>query len=125
MLVVTRYRVDAGDASSFLRGVESALGVLASRPGWRTGQVGRAVDDPTLWILSGEWDDVGSYRRALSTPEAKLAVMSLPGEVLDEPTAFEVFTDFDGSVSALAADAGIVGVGEAAAPVVPTDFDRP
>ncbi|HET6918499.1 MAG TPA: antibiotic biosynthesis monooxygenase [Jiangellaceae bacterium] len=125
MLIVTRYRVDVDEAQSFLRRSQSALALLASCTGWRSGHVGRAVDDPTLWILTGEWVDVGSYRRALSAPEVKMAVLPLLGWAMDEPTAFEILSDAGGSGSALAADADVVGVGEAAAPVVVTDFDRP
>ena len=123
MLVVTRYRVNVGEAQSFLRRARSALAVLEHCAGWRSGQVGRAVDDPTLWILTAQWADVGSYRRALSTPDV-MAELPLLGEAIDEPSAFELLTQRNGPGSALAADAGVVGVGEAAAPVVATDFDR-
>ena len=123
MLAVTRYRVEPADAASFLAQARAALAVLADRPGWRTGHVGRATDDPALWLLMSEWDDVGSYRRALSTYEVKITAVPLLSRAIDEPTAFEVLTDADGNASALAADAGQVRVGEAAAAVVPTDLD--
>ncbi len=122
MLVLTRHRVAPSEATSFLSQAQSVLTVFSTCTGWRSGQVGRAVDDSTLWVLTGEWDDVGSYRRALSAPEVKMAVGPLLATALDEPTAFELLTDGDGS--ALAADASVVGVGEAAAPAVATDFDR-
>jgi quinol monooxygenase YgiN len=123
MLAVTRFRVDPAEAASFLAQARAALAVLADRPGWRAGHVGRAADDPVLWVLISEWDDVGSYRRALSTYEVKITAVPLLSRAIDEPTAFEVLTDADGNGSALARDAGQVGVGEAAAPVVPADFD--
>jgi hypothetical protein len=123
MLVVTRYRVDADAARIFLRRAQAALAELARCSGWRSGHVGRAVDDPTLWILTAEWADIGSYRRALIAPEVRAAVVPLLGEALDEPSAFELLT-VDGSGSAIAADADVVGVGEAAAPIVATDLDR-
>ena len=123
MLAVTRYRVEPADAASFLAQARAALAVLADRPGWRTGHVGRATDDPALWLLMSEWDDVGSYRRALSTYEVKITAVPLLSRAIDEPTAFEVLTDADGNGSALAGDAGQVRVGEAAAAVVPTDLD--
>jgi quinol monooxygenase YgiN len=124
MLVVTRHRVDPSEATSFLPKAQSVLAAFATRAGWRAGHVGRAVDDATLWVLTGEWDDVGSYRRALSAAEVRMAVGPLLATALDEPTAFELFTDDSGVGSALAADADVVGVGEAAAPAVATDFDR-
>jgi quinol monooxygenase YgiN len=125
MLVVTRFRVDVSKGPSFLSRAHTALAALGRCAGWRSGHVGRAVDDPTLWILTSEWADVGSYRRALSTPEVRLHVMPLLGRAIDEPTAFELLTERNGARSDLAADANVVGVGEAAAPVVATDFDRP
>jgi hypothetical protein len=124
MLVVTRHRIDPSEATSFLSRAQSVLAVFATRTGWRSGHVGRAVDDSTLWVLTGEWDDVGSYRRALSAPEVKIAVAPLLATALDEPTAFELLTEGDGAGSALAADASVVGVGQAAAPAVATDFDQ-
>jgi hypothetical protein len=124
MLVVTRYRVDPSEATAFLPRAQSVLAVLSTCAGWRTGHVGRAVDDPTLWVVTAEWDGVGSYRRALSAAEVKMAVMPLLATALDEPTAFELLTDGASVGSALAADADVVGVGEAAAPTVATDFDR-
>jgi quinol monooxygenase YgiN len=122
MLAVTRYRVDPADAASFLVQARAALAVLADRPGWRTGHVGRAMDDPVLWVLTSEWDDVGSYRRALSAYEVKVTAGPLLSRAIDEPTAFELLTTA-GDGSALASDAGHVAVGEAAASVVPTDLD--
>ena len=78
MLVVTRYRVDPSEATVFLPRAQSVLAVLSTCAGWRSGHIGRAVDDPTLWVVTGEWDGVGSYRRALSAPEVKMAVVAVP-----------------------------------------------
>lgn len=122
MLAVTRFRISASDSGRFLRQAREALAALAEHPGWRDGQVGRALDDPTLWLLMSEWEDVGSYRRALSSNEVKMAAVPLLSQAIDEPTAFEVLTTTDST--ALAADAGAVGIGTAAEPVVRTDLDR-
>jgi quinol monooxygenase YgiN len=123
MLAVTRYRVAPGEAPGFLQQARVSIAALAQRPGWRGGHVGRAMDDPTLWVLTSEWDDVGSYRRALSSYEVKVSAGPLLSRALDEPSAFELLTSVDGDGSALAADASVVGIGDAAAPVVPTDLD--
>lgn len=133
MLVVTRYRVPVADAVSFRERANHALAILAGKPGCIHGQLGRSVDDPTLWVLTSEWVNVGSYRRALSSYEAKLGAVPLLSLAIDEPTAFEILSadgDRSGKAnstqrrSALAADAGSVGLGSAAAPVVSTDFDQ-
>lgn len=123
MLVVTRFRIEPGEASSFLHQARAALTVLAGCPGWRSGNVGRALDDATLWLMTTEWQDVGSYRRALSAYEVKMTAEPLLAQALDEPTAFELLTATDPHGTALAADAGVVRVGEAAAPSVATDLD--
>lgn len=126
MLVVTRYRVPPADAVPFRDRARRALEVLATRPGWRGGHVGRAADDPELWVVSSEWENVGSYRRALSSYEAKVEAVPLLSLAIDEPTAFEIVATVDDSgASVRAADADEVGLGQAAAPGVPTDFDAP
>lgn len=125
VIVVTRHRVPDGDGPAFRDSAVDALAVLAGRAGFLDGSVGRAVDDAALWTVVTTWRDVGSYRRALSGYEAKMRVVPLLSTALDEPSAFEVLATADGArgTSALAADAGSTRLGEAAAPVVPTDLD--
>ncbi len=122
MLAVTRFRIPASESGAFLREARAALAVLSGRPGWRSGEIGRAVDDPELWAISTRWDNVGSYRRALSAHDVKMAAVPLLSRAIDEPTAFELLTESD--ETAHAADAGTVGVGEAAAPAIRTDLTR-
>lgn len=130
MLVVTRYRVPEADAAGFLNAAEQVLAVLSQQRGWLSGRIGRATDDPTLWVLATEWADVGSYRRALGAYDVKVTAVPLLATAIDEPTAFEVLAaagagERSGPAGRThrAADAGQVGIGDAAAPVVPTDFD--
>ncbi|HSK26042.1 MAG TPA: antibiotic biosynthesis monooxygenase [Jiangellales bacterium] len=133
MLAVTRYRVAGPEAGGFLARARAALDVLATRPGWRRGTVGRATDDPELWVLVTEWADVGSYRRALGAYEVKVQAVPLLALALDEPTAYEVIQHLgaDGGTGAdhdraagshRAADAATVAVGEASAPSVASDL---
>lgn len=121
MLVVTRFRVPPAQATPFRQKAREALGVLAGRPGFVRGNIGRSVDEPTLWIMTTEWKNVGAYRRALSSYEVKLGAVELLSSAIDEPSAFELLTDDE--PSALAADADTVRLGRAAAPNVPTDLD--
>ena len=124
MLVVTRYRVDPDDAGDFLERARTALAALAVRPGWRSGRIGRATDDPGLWVLSTEWDSVGTYRRALSAYDVKVGATPLLSLAIDEASAFEVIeaaglgADGLAAPSGLAADAGRTRLGDAAAPHV-------
>lgn len=89
MIVITRYRVASGDGASFATRANAALDALSGRPGFRTGAVGRNVDDDGLWTLTTFWENTGSYRRALSSTEVKLAAVPLLSEAVDEPTAYE------------------------------------
>ena len=123
MIVITRHRVLPGGGSEFRAAAADALAVLGERPGFLAGQIGRAVDDPDLWAVVTSWRDVGSYRRALTGYEAKLRVVPLLSSAIDEPSAFEVLEGSGAGVSAVAADGATVGLGEAAAPAVPTDLD--
>jgi hypothetical protein len=62
--------------------------VLAARPGWRDGALGRSTDEPDLWALVTTWDGVGSWRRALSAAEVKIAGAPVWQHALDEPGVF-------------------------------------
>ena len=90
MLVVTRYRVAEPDVAAFRADARAALDVLATRPGWLAGRLGRNADDPELWVLTTEWVNVGSYRRALSPFEVKVTAVPLLSRCIDEPTAYEL-----------------------------------
>jgi hypothetical protein len=126
VLVVTRHRLPLPgypDAAAALAAAREVLAVLAERPGFVRGWVGRAVDEGDLLLLAHEWADAGSYRRALSAYEVKLRWPFLQ-TATDEATAFEVLTARTREVvqdraSDLAADAGEIGLGSAAGPDVP------
>ena len=93
MLVVTRLRAPSDDpaaAEELRRGLHRAHEVLAAKAGYAGGEVGRNLDDPGLWVLCTRWENVGSYRRALSSYEAKLLVQPLLLHAVDEPSAYEV-----------------------------------
>lgn len=93
MLVVSRFRVAAEDAAAFAVELSAAHALLAGRPGYVDGVVGRNVDDPSLWVLQTRWENVGSYRRALSAYDVKLGAVPLLSRAIDEPSAFEVVGD--------------------------------
>ncbi len=88
MFVVTRLRVPETDAAGFAVHVDALLAVLAARPGYRDGEVGRCTDDPALWALVTRWDGVGAYRRALSAAETKIAGAPVWVHALDEPGVY-------------------------------------
>lgn len=90
MLVVNRFRVEESAASVFVADLAAAHALLAGKPGYVDGAVGRSLDDPTLWVLQTRWVNVGSYRRALSAYDVKLGAVPLLSRAIDEPSAFEV-----------------------------------
>ncbi len=51
--------------------------------------MGRSTDDDSAWLLLTEWENVGSYRRALGNYDVKLRATPLLGDALDLPSSFE------------------------------------
>lgn len=90
MLVVNRFQVPETEGERFRLDLQVALDALAARPGHVAGQIGRNLDDPTLWVLSTQWEHVGAYRRALSSYDVKLHAVPLLSRAVDEPSAYEV-----------------------------------
>jgi len=90
--VVSRFRVPEEEAASFRDDLETARAVLAARPGFVAGTVGRNLDEPELWVLATTWENVGAYRRALSSFDVKMHAVPLLGRALDEPSAYEPVT---------------------------------
>lgn len=89
MLSVTRHRVAPDAAPTFESDARAALEVLRQRPGFRRGTVGRCTDDAGLWVVVTWWDDVGSFRRALSAYEVKMTAVPVLATAIDEASAFE------------------------------------
>lgn len=89
MFVVSRFRVAAADEAAFREDLEKALATLAQQKGHVSGRIGRNLDDPELWVLSTEWANVGSYRRALSAYDVKLTAVPTLSRAVDEPSAYE------------------------------------
>jgi len=126
LLVISRFRV-SGDAprAEFVAAAEKALGALTAQVGCRAASLGQATDDPSLLVLRTEWESVGAYRRALSAFEVKIDAVPLLSSAIDEPSAYELVRNWDGSgmvvaASGLAADAGEIGLGHASGGHVPS-----
>ncbi|PZA22824.1 antibiotic biosynthesis monooxygenase [Modestobacter versicolor] len=88
MFAVTRLRVAADDVAAFEAAAGELLTALRARPGFRTGELGRAADEPGLFALCTTWDGVGAYRRALSAAEVKIAGAPVWVHALDEPGVY-------------------------------------
>ena len=89
MQVVNRFRVPVGEGEEFRAGLATARTALAACRGYVGGEIGRNVDDPELWVLTTRWENVGSYRRALSSYDVKLHAVAVLSRAIEEPSAYE------------------------------------
>ncbi|WP_370039717.1 antibiotic biosynthesis monooxygenase family protein [Nocardioides sp.] len=90
MIVVTRFRVPSEEVQQFRDDLVTAHEALAACPGYLDGTVGRNVDEPDLWVLTTRWENVGAYRRALSSYDVKMRAVPVLYRAVDEPSAYEV-----------------------------------
>jgi hypothetical protein len=89
MLAIARFSIPLNEGRDFRSQLEMVKEVLAQAPGFVTARVGQNLDEPTLWVLTTEWENVGSYRRALSSTRAKLEAIPVLALAIDEPGAYE------------------------------------
>jgi Antibiotic biosynthesis monooxygenase len=89
VLVVSRFRVPVADGEAFRGDLATAREALAACAGYAGGAIGRNVDDPELWVLSTRWENVGSYRRALSSYDVTLRAVAVLSRAIEEPSAYE------------------------------------
>lgn len=86
MISVTHF---AAADDGFAERARRALEVLSGCRGYLRGSLGRSTDDDGRWVLVTEWENVGSYRRALGGYEVKLHATPLLADAIDLPSAFE------------------------------------
>jgi quinol monooxygenase YgiN len=89
MLVLNRFVVPPDTQDGFVERAHAALAALAERPGYQSGRLTRALDDPAVWTLVTEWESVGAYRRALGAFDVKVHATPLLALSVDAPSAFE------------------------------------
>lgn len=90
VLALHRFVVAPDRVAEFTEAAHAALVALAARPGYRGGELSRALDRPDHWCLTTRWESVGVYRRALGDTQVRLATVPLFAHALDEPGAYEV-----------------------------------
>lgn len=89
MIAVARFEIPLGQGADFRLELEGVRAVLAETVGFLGGEVGQNLDEPTLWVLTTRWENVGSYRRALSSTRAKLEAIPVLARAIDEAGAYE------------------------------------
>lgn len=88
--MVIRFRVEETAQPEFVARLATAVEVLSRQRGFVAARTGRNADDPELLALSMEWQNIGSYRRALSPYEVKVAAVPILSQAIDEPTAYDL-----------------------------------
>jgi hypothetical protein len=77
------------DAAHFEAQLSTALQAFSACKGYVSGELGQNLDDLTLWSLVTHWENVGSYRRALSNNDVKINAIPILAQAIDEPGAYE------------------------------------
>ena len=90
MIAIARFNVRLADAGQFQRDLVGAQDAFSACPGYLSGYIGQNLDDSSLWSLTTVWQNVGSYRRALSNNQVKMVAIPLLATAIDEPGAYEL-----------------------------------
>ena len=89
MLAIARFSTPLAQAAEFEAQLSVALEAFSACAGFVSGEYGQNLDDTTLWSLVTRWENVGSYRRALSNLNVKMNAIPLLAQAIDEPGAYE------------------------------------
>ena len=90
MIAIARFEVPLAESAVFAIAAKTAYEALASCAGFIDGEYGQNLDQSTLWAIVTRWENVGSYRRALSAMRTKLEALPLLARAIDEPGAYEI-----------------------------------
>ena len=89
MLAIARFSTPLAQATEFEAQLSVVLDAFSACAGFVSGEFGQNLDDTTLWSLVTHWENVGSYRRALSNLNVKMNAIPLLARAIDEPGAYE------------------------------------
>ena len=89
MLAVNRFRVRPGDEDDFLARAGAAVEFMRTREGAESIDLVRNLDEPDLWCIASTWRNVGAYRRSFNGFQAKVTLVPLLSEAIDEPGAYD------------------------------------
>ena len=89
MLAIARFTTPLAEATEFEAQLSVALEAFSACAGFVSGEFGQNLDEPILWSLVTQWENVGSYRRALSNLNVKMNAIPLLARAIDEPGAYE------------------------------------
>ena len=87
MIAFNRFRVTDEDA--FLARAEPAIAFMQGCEGNLSAELGRNLDEADLWCIASTWRSVGAYRRSFNGYQAKVTLVPLLSEAIDEPGAYD------------------------------------
>ena len=93
MLAISRFRVTEPTTAGFETRARAAADFFRGCDGCLSSELLRNLDDPELWTITSRWRNVGSYRRAFGGFEAKMVLVPLLSEAIDEPSAYDAPED--------------------------------
>lgn len=88
VIAISRFQVPQERAEEFSTLAQAAIAALEVADGFLTADLGRNLDEPTLWTITTRWVNVGSYRRGLGSYQAKVTQAPLQPWSIDEPSAY-------------------------------------
>jgi hypothetical protein len=83
------WKFEVSDLVNWNTNAKAALVILQTQQGFIRANIIHSADESQIYVVQTDWSDVGSYRRALGSMEAKIGVWPFLAEMKDEPTAFE------------------------------------
>ncbi len=89
MIAISRFRVGQAGQAQFTADAEVAVAQFAASAGCLGAELVRNLDEPDLWAIVTRWEQVGDYRRAFNGTPAKLALIPLLSQAIDEPSAYD------------------------------------
>ncbi|MFP5415964.1 MAG: antibiotic biosynthesis monooxygenase family protein [Actinomycetes bacterium] len=88
MLAFNRFRVAPDAEPTFRSRADAVVAFFLTRAGCVSAELVRNLDEPNLWAIASRWENVGSYRRSFNSYDAKMVLVPLLSEAVDEPGAF-------------------------------------
>lgn len=80
---------DVVDIESWNGQLDQVIEVLQQTPGFEQLTILHSPDEPARHVVQCRWVDVGSYRRGVSSTQAKLIIWPFLSTMIDAPSAFE------------------------------------
>ena len=88
VFAIARFRVEGSRQAEFMERLTIAHNALKACSGYLNGEIGLNTDEPGLIALVTRWENIGSYRRALSNYQVKVDAVPVLAEAIDEPGGY-------------------------------------